>query len=97
MLYALSKSTTLQQLKVGVSCLQGDNDSWGSMSQKKQALMWNNKSSLDGLCNSNYNVKNRVDASREELRWPATQLQVEKFMQRETKCMPAANWFGLIQ
>ena len=30
-------------------CLEGDNDSWGGRSQRKRALMRNNKSSLPGL------------------------------------------------
>ena len=32
-----------------IACMEGDNDSWGGRSQRKQALMQNNKSSLTGL------------------------------------------------
>ena len=46
MLYTLGKSVALRPLKVGV--FEGDNDSWGGRSQRKQALM-RNKSSLPGL------------------------------------------------
>ena len=37
------------QYKWVYHCLEGDNDSWGGRSQRKQALMQNNKSSLTGL------------------------------------------------